>query len=125
LLCSSLTSQNIAAYHAHRNPAETQDCCIGYPEGAVGEFEQLCKDFDVHVVERGLRAKVQPFMATMGGTRADHQVIAEIERLCAEQGPFEAAYILFANGIWAPMDEELCAAMWKNGNSMWRAMTSG
>jgi hypothetical protein len=47
----------------------------------------------------------------------DDKVIPEIERICAEHGPFEAAYILFANGGWAPMDEELCAAMWKDGNS--------
>jgi hypothetical protein len=31
---------------------------IGHPQGAIKEFEELCRDFDVHVVERGPRGKV-------------------------------------------------------------------
>jgi hypothetical protein len=31
---------------------------IGRPQGAIKEFEELCRDFDIHVVERGPRGKV-------------------------------------------------------------------
>lgn len=38
--------------------------------------------------------------------------------MCRQHGPFEAMFILFANGSYGPMDEDLLAPLWKNGNSM-------
>ncbi|KAK8869770.1 hypothetical protein IAR55_000338 [Kwoniella newhampshirensis] len=73
---------------------------IGPAKGALAEFEQLCKDFQVHMINRGPREQ------------------AEIEKRCAEDGPFEAMFLMFANGSYAPMDEDLLAPLWKNGNNV-------
>ncbi|WVQ78312.1 hypothetical protein IAT38_000397 [Cryptococcus sp. DSM 104549] len=75
---------------------------IGPGKGALAEFEQLSKDFEVHMINRGPRAEVK----------------AEIEKQCAENGPFSAMFLMFANGSYGPMDEELLAPVWKNGNNV-------
>lgn len=39
--------------------------------------------------------------------------------MCEEEGPFEAAFILFANGTYGPMDQDLLGCLWQNGNSQY------
>lgn len=48
---------------------------------------------------------------------ADIQVKADIASICQEHGPFDGMFILFANGSYGPMDEDLLGPLWKNGNS--------
>ncbi|WWD00667.1 hypothetical protein V866_007602 [Kwoniella sp. B9012] len=75
---------------------------VGPGAGAIEEFKQLCEDYEVHMVDRGPRDKVK----------------AEIKRLCETAGPFEAAFLFFANGSYAPMDEDLLGPLWQNGNKV-------
>ncbi|KAL7425268.1 hypothetical protein Q5752_000956 [Cryptotrichosporon argae] len=75
---------------------------IGPAEGALKEFAQLSDDYEVHMVHRGPRAAVR----------------AAIAELAATQGPFEAAFLLFANASYAPIDADLLGPLWENGNRL-------
>ncbi|KAK8846889.1 hypothetical protein IAR55_005979 [Kwoniella newhampshirensis] len=74
---------------------------VGPAQAAHEEFEQLTRDYEVHMVTRGPRAEVK----------------ARIAEACEQHGPFDAAFILFANASYAPMDDELLGPLWNNGNS--------
>ncbi|WWD22199.1 hypothetical protein CI109_106690 [Kwoniella shandongensis] len=82
--------------------AKRKILCVGPVQAAIEEYEQLAQDYDVHLIQRGSRAQVK----------------AKIAELCDTKGPFEAAFILFANAAYAPMDEDLLAPLWKNGNNV-------
>jgi hypothetical protein len=51
---------------------------IGYPKFAINEWEGLAEKYDIHYFVPGERK----------------QVISEVKRLCDEQGPFDAAYVV-------------------------------
>ncbi|ORY25461.1 glycerate-and formate-dehydrogenase [Naematelia encephala] len=75
---------------------------VGPAQGALKEYEQLAQDYEVHMIHRGPREEVKE----------------AIREACLNQGPFEAAFILFANSSYGPMDEELLGPLWKNGNNV-------
>ncbi|WVR08370.1 hypothetical protein IAU60_005425 [Kwoniella sp. DSM 27419] len=54
---------------------------IGYPKYAIEEFRSLEERYDIHWFVPGDRK----------------QVVAEVRRLCDEQGPFDAGYVWFTN----------------------------
>lgn len=51
---------------------------IGYPRFAIPEWKELAEKYDIHYFIPDERK----------------QVIQEIKRLCDEQGPFDAAYVV-------------------------------
>lgn len=55
---------------------------IGYPKFAIQEWEDLAEKYDIHYFVPGERK----------------QVISEVKRLCDEQGPFDAAYVVSRSG---------------------------
>ncbi|TRM66730.1 D-isomer specific 2-hydroxyacid dehydrogenase [Schizophyllum amplum] len=68
---------------------------IGAPRLATAEFASLQEIADVHWF-----------------TPVDHaQCIAEVARLCAEKGPFDAAYVLFGTAKYSPFTETMLAPL--------------
>ena len=51
---------------------------IGYPRFAVDEWKALADKYDIHYFVPGERK----------------QVVSEVKRLCEEEGPFDAAYVV-------------------------------
>ncbi|KAL1674804.1 D-isomer specific 2-hydroxyacid dehydrogenase, partial [Schizophyllum commune] len=68
---------------------------IGAPRLATAEFAALREIADVHWF-----------------TPVDHaQVCAEVARLCAQHGPFDAAYVLFGTAKYSPFTEAMLAPL--------------
>ncbi|KAK4687541.1 hypothetical protein P7C73_g2585, partial [Tremellales sp. Uapishka_1] len=68
---------------------------IGYPKFALPEFKALEDKYDIHYFIPGARK----------------QVIAEVKRLCDEQGPFAAAYVLFGTAEYSPFHRDMLAPL--------------
>ncbi|KIR67493.1 glycerate-and formate-dehydrogenase [Cryptococcus bacillisporus CA1873] len=64
---------------------------IGYPRFAIPEWKELAEKYDIHYFIPDERK----------------QVIREIRRLCGEQGPFDAAYVLFGTATYSPFHPDL------------------
>lgn len=90
---------------------------IGPAQGALQEFQNLAQDYEVHMVDRGPRDKVCLLSLPLAKIALIHQVKAAIAELARTQGPFSAAFVLFANGSYAPLDEDIFGPLWANGNS--------
>ena len=64
---------------------------IGYPRFAIKEWQALAERYDIHYFLPGAR----------------EQVVDEVKRLCDEDGPFQAAYVV-SFPYPRPFDYERC-----------------
>ncbi|ORY24759.1 glycerate-and formate-dehydrogenase [Naematelia encephala] len=64
---------------------------IGYPRFALPEWKELAEAYDIHYFVPGDRK----------------QVVSEVKRLCDEQGPFAAAYVLFGTSGYSPFHRDM------------------
>ncbi|WVQ71064.1 hypothetical protein IAR50_000589 [Cryptococcus sp. DSM 104548] len=68
---------------------------IGYPRFALPEWQALADKYEIHYFIPQERK----------------QVIGEIQRLCDEEGPFDAAYVLFGTAAYSPFHPDLLAPL--------------
>lgn len=100
--------------------AKRKILAIGPIEGAFADYEALSRDFDVHLIDRGPRDQVSPTCPVyfISELIICGQVKEQISTLCQTLGPFEAAFMTFANFSYAPIDHDLLSPLWTSGNHL-------
>ncbi|ODO07376.1 glycerate-and formate-dehydrogenase [Cryptococcus wingfieldii CBS 7118] len=68
---------------------------IGYPRFAIPEWQALAEAYDIHYFVPDER----------------EQVVSEVKRLCDQEGPFDAAYVLFGTAAYSPFHPDMLSPL--------------